>query len=183
MSGLLTKLFYIALPLLLVPVAWGERGLGIKLENFEQGPELVDLTAAIDLELSTSLRDALSGGTELRFIIEMQMMQQRWLVDEELVRYAWTGAVRRREYGQGYEFQAFGDDTWQEASVAADALRSLSVLRIQFTDPRLIADLANPRIYFNLRVEVDLDSLPNALKVDLLTSADWNFSSGWQPHP
>lgn len=151
----------------------------IRLVSYDLDTKRALIALATELDLSQSLRDAVEGGTELGFNLELKVMRERWYGNELLAHYRWPGRLRRVQYGQGYEYQEFGEDQWADAASIDAALAALDELSFEVTESALINQMRSFDAFLSYRLEVDLDMLPNPLKVDLLTSAEWKFSSGW----
>lgn len=154
-------------------------GLGIRLGAFELGDLRADVSLEVGLDLNETLRDALDGGVEVVFRVDMDVVEQRWMFDRGLYGSSWSSAMRRREYGQGYEYRRFGEEDWLNSDGVDSALSNMRDFRVILDDRGLLGDLQRPEVYVLHRVEVDLDALPNPIKVELLTTPGWNFSSGW----
>ncbi len=157
-----------------------QQGLTIREVRFETFESLANMTIEMDLGLNQSLRTALEGGIEIGFVAELKIMRDGWLFNRELEMFTWMTRIRRLSFGQGYEYRLFNSNIWLETDSVEEALTQMGQLILLFEDPLLLRTVKRPDVYFNHRVEVDLSSLSNPLQVDLLTSNDWLFSSGWQ---
>ena len=152
----------------------------VHISKYELSTARAIVELETELEINSSLRDAVEGGNEVVFVTELKIMHERWFGDQQLEHYKWQGRVRRVQYGLGYEYQPFGSGQWAEASSIDEALALMDKVAIELDESSLVSKLRSFDTYLEYRVEVDLDFLPNPLKVDLLTSAEWKFSSGWQ---
>lgn len=154
-------------------------GLGIRLGSFELGDLRANVALEVGLDLNETLRDALDGGVEVVFRLDMDVVEERWMFDRGLYGASWSSSMRRREYGQGYEYRRFGEEDWRNSDGVDSALSNMRDFRVILDDRGLLGDLQRPEVYVLHRVEVDLEVLPNPIKVELLTTPGWNFSSGW----
>lgn len=178
MTRNLSFLPWLALAVLpLLAVAAG--GPTIKVDEFTVGERRADVSLSVVLDLNETLRDALDGGLEVVFRLEMDVVEERWVFDRDLYGSTWTGSLRRRKYGQGYEYRPFGSGDWRDADSVDAALEGLRPFVTIIEDRDFLADLRREQVYVLHRVEVDLDTLPNPIKVELLTTPGWDFSSGW----
>ena len=178
MIRILTILPCVALALL-PALALAASGPTARVEGFEVEQGRADVSLAVMLDLNETLRDAVDGGLEVAFRLEMDVVQDRWVIDRSLYGTSWTGSLRRRTYGQGYEYRRLGEEGWNDADSIEVALTGMRDFRFIFDDPELVKELPRQDIYVVHRVEVDIESLPNPIKVELLTTPGWDFSSGW----
>lgn len=161
--------------------AWADSGPEIKMASFEASQTLGTMDLKFSLSLDDSLRHALEGGTELTFVAEMRIMESGFFLSREVQHYSWLAKLRRASFGQGYEYRGFSSSAWRPATSVQKALQGMSYLRLEFRDKTFLRNLrSNADLFFSHRVELVLDNLPDPLQVDLLTSSDWSFSSGWQ---
>ena len=179
-NGLIPSLRCLLGGLLLAGAACGALAAPqIRIITYDLDTKRAFIDIATELDLNESLRDALEGGTELGFNLELKVMRERWYGSELLAHYRWLGKVRRVQYGLGYEYLRFGQDGWEAAGSIDAALAALDQLAFEVTESALVNQMRSFDAFLSYRIEVDLDGLPNPLKVDLLTSAAWKFSSGW----
>ena len=172
---------FIAATSQLVPAqAVAQEGLTFKVEEFKVENDRAEIALNVSLDLNDALRDAVDGGLVVAFELEMSVVRKRWLFDQEIYGGSWTAELRRRKYGQGYEYRRFGEEDWSEANSIDDAFLGMRNFRTIHNDADMVSELRDPNVYVAHRVEVDLDALPNPIKVELLTTPGWNFSSGWQ---
>lgn len=167
--------------LLVHATAVAEDGMHIDMSSFEFNEKSGDMVLDMNLVLNHSLEDAINGGIELSFLIEMNVLEQGWLTSDTVHSYSWRAKVRRHQLGQGYEYKHFGKDNWNTAPSILEALADMEQLRLNYDNEKFLRSLrSNAELYFEHRLEVILGDLPNPLQVELLTSSEWHFSSGWQ---
>lgn len=154
-------------------------GLGFSEMTLVRGEGSADLGLRAELSLNQSLKDALDGGQVVTFVIESRVMREQIFVDKPLHTYRWEASMRRRDFGQGYEYRRFGMDAWEQSEDVDGALEDMGELRVTIDDPAVLLELKDFEVYVSNRIEVDLEALPTPLKVDLMTTSGWNFSSGW----
>ena len=158
--------------------------LGVQVQELEtiEDTDKFTVITKMNLSLNQSLEDALLGGTTVGFSYELEILEDGWIYDSSLAEYEWHAYIKLGKYGQGFEYRRFGSNDWIRSDKLQEALLGMQTLEIEFSIPKELEILRQDTTYFIHRVEVDIDELPTPLKVDLLTSANWNFSSGWQRH-
>ena len=154
--------------------------LQIVMTNYEATASEAEMVMDVKVSASNNLLGALDGGTPVLYKLDLLIRERTWYKDSVIANYQWFAEVRRLDYSQGYRYRRFGEQNWYEVLEFEEVVANMSEFRLKFDDPSLVSTIAsNPDIYFEYRVEVDINNLPNLLRVDLLTSSDWNFSSGW----
>ncbi|MBF2735821.1 MAG: DUF4390 domain-containing protein [Betaproteobacteria bacterium AqS2] len=143
------------------------------------------VSVRMDLDLNQSLVDALDGGMLVFFTHELEIVEPRlWGWGErELYRFLAQASVRRSDYGPGFEYRGFRSNLWRRAETLDEALAAMAVHELVLDDPLVLGTLRRLDAFVQNRIEVDLDKLPNPIKIELMTSADWLFSSPWTRLP
>ena len=159
--------------------AYAQQGLAVRSVEFEPSENNARMVVEMDLGLNDSLRSALEGGSEIEYVAELHIIKDGWLFNNVFKRYRWVAVLRRRSLGQGYEYHGFAQQLWQTADSTREAFTQMNTMTLLFEDPVELRDMLDPEVFFSHRVEVNLSKLSNPLQVDLLTSNDWLFSSGW----
>ena len=143
---------------------------------------LVELRAQYNIDLHNTLIKAVEGGLVLGFIAELRIVKEYpFWTNRDIHHFVWHASIEKLPAGEGFRFQRFGVDQSHTVSSLAEALDKINLLHAQFPDPEIAALLCSTSGLTLARVEINLKNLPDALQVGLLTSHDWDFSSGWQP--
>lgn len=165
--------------------AGGQGGPRIAASDIRFAENAAHVSVRMDLDLNQSLLDALDGGMLVFFTHELEIVEPRlWGWGErELHRFLAQASVRRSDYGPGFEYRRFRSDLWRRAETLDEALAAMAVHELALDDPGVLATLRRLDAFVQNRIEVDLDKLPNPIKIELMTSADWLFSSPWTRLP
>lgn len=156
-------------------------GLHLRVVHLSVDEQLAEIELDVDLAPHERLRDIVAGGSPVEYILEMRIREDRFFADDILAHYFWKAEVRRGGLGESIQYRSFGSNDWREAADFDSALGEMREMRIEFDDVSMLRDIrGNSDTYISFRVEVVIDDLPPPLQVDLLTSSDWAFSSGWQ---
>lgn len=170
----------ICLVSLLGTAVYADDGPHIRMASFTQSATQATMILEMELPLVRSLTESIDGGTELVLHAEMQIREPGWIADTILEYYRWIGKIRRHDLGTGYEYQAFGQGQWVFVNTLAEALEQLQTMTLKFDEDFLLMLQSNAEIFFEHRFEVAIEHLPKPLQVEVLTSSEWHFSSGWQ---
>lgn len=179
--------------LLTLLLAWGAasraddspRGLAIAASDIRFAENAAVVSVRMDLSLNQSLLDALDSGMLVFFVHKLEIVEPSlWGWGEDAVyRFQSEASIRRSDYGQGFEYRRFRSQLWERADFLSDVLEALAPHELRFDDEQILTTLRRTDVFVRNRVEVDLDELPNPIKIELMTSADWLFSSPWTRLP
>lgn len=168
------------LALLLLPgLGAHASGLSINEVATRLSEQVYVMDARVDIDFSKRALEALNSGVPLTLRMDIQVQRKRsWLPDEtiatleqsyQLTYHALSTSylVRNLNSGALYVYPS------QESAVAAlGEIRSFPLL-----DANLIAPEA--RYELEMRIKLDIDSLPSPLKLIAYVFPDWYLSSKW----
>jgi len=151
----------------------------------ERGEDGVYLSATLDFALSPGLEDALSRGLPLTFVLQAEVMRERWYWYDKNVsgvqryfRLAYQPLSRRwRLYVSAAPVQSIGLGVTLGSSYDSlpDALAALQkISRWKVADTLVLQKDVKQRL--DLRFRLDLSQLPQALQFGNQASSDWNIN-------
>ena len=162
-----------------IPALAGE-SMQVKTLQLDLSPDdgAVLLSAQFALDLSAALKDAVSRGLPLHFIVEYEISRPRlfWFDDQTTkVHREWRLSYHAltRQYRLGSATSSDGYTTLDEAIAPMMSVRDWPVATIeQFV----------PETEYILRVRMRLDQarLPKPFQITALTDSDWNPQSEWK---
>jgi Domain of unknown function (DUF4390) len=159
-------------------VQWGE----LQIERGEDG---IYLNTNLEFELSSSLEDALNHGLPLTFVLQAEVMRERWYwYDKQLsltqryIRLSYQPLSRR--WRVQVSTQALGasglgvtlGNSYDSLSDAMQAVKKINRWRIAGLDT--LDKSSKQRL--DLRFRLDLSQLPQALQFGNQASSDWNIN-------
>lgn len=136
------------------------------------------LDAEFDLNLNSTLEEAIQRGIPLYFIVEFDMVRPRWYwVDEAVVHTSFTTRLSYSALTRQYRLSA-GGAFFQNLNSIEDVERALSRVRGRRVIER--ASLGKGQRYeVSVRMRLDTSQLPKPFQITALTSRDWNLQSDW----
>ena len=151
----------------------------------ERGEDGVYLSATLDFALSPGLEDALSRGMPLTFVLQAEVMRERWYWYDKNVsgvqryfRLAYQPLSRRwRLQVSAAPLQSIGLGVTLGSSYDSlpDALAALQKInRWKVADTLVLQKDVKQRL--DLRFRLDLSQLPQALQFGNQASSDWNIN-------
>lgn len=141
------------------------------------------LNAEMRAPESRPLRQALEGGLEIEFSLQVVVNRRRWWwLDQHVADINWRAALSYDSILRRYRLAA-ADGFRREYRTLRDALDRMGVLRGWPISPELAPILEDPNAYVLARLEVDVARLPQPVKILLLTDDAWDFDSGWTRLP
>ena len=151
----------------------------------ERGEDGVYLSATLDFALSPGLEDALSRGLPLTFVLQAEVMRERWYWYDKNVsgvqryfRLAYQPLSRRwRLNMSAAPVQSIGLGVTLGSSYDSlpDALAALQkISRWKVADTLVLQKDVKQRL--DLRFRLDLSQLPQALQFGNQASSDWNIN-------
>jgi hypothetical protein len=135
------------------------------------------LEAEFDITLTHTLEEALSKGVPLYFLLEFELIRQRWYWFNEHVasgqyqfRVSFNSFTRRYRVGIGTLYENF--------TTLGEALAFLSRVRVGDVVP---ADALSKGTSYTAGVRLRLDStqLPRSFQVSAVGSREWSVRSDW----
>jgi len=159
-------------------VHWGE----LQIERGEDG---IYLNTALEFELSSSLEDALDHGLPLTFVLQAEVMRERWYwydkqvsLTQRYIRLSYQPLSRR--WRVQVSTQALGasglgmtlGNSYDSLSDAMQAVKKINRWRIA----GLEALDKSGKQRLDLRFRLDLSQLPQALQFGNQASSDWNIN-------
>ncbi|MEY4676295.1 MAG: hypothetical protein RLZZ470_802 [Pseudomonadota bacterium] len=150
--------------------------------HLERGEDGLYLSASLDFELPASLEDALTRGMPLNFLIQADVMRERWYwYDKRIqraerhIRISYQPLSRRwRVHVSPQAIQATGLGVTMGSSYdnLKDALQAVQKInRWKVADWGVLKSDAKQRLDLNFML--DLSQLPQALQFGNLSSSDW----------
>lgn len=171
----------LALVLAAAAPAQQQNSIGIEAVEFLRTEDVVELHGQFLLDLDNTLIEAVDGGLELALVAEMRLVEERpFWVDRDRRHFVWTASLSKDRATGRYRYRAFGTEGERVVDTLPQALDKLSLLWAKFPAAEVASLLCSDRGLVLTRVEIDLKSLPDPLQISLLTSVDWDFSSGWK---
>ncbi len=156
-------------------------GGGISLEEAEvsRNGELFHLSGAFEIQLSSTLENALLRGVQLTFIqaFEAERLRDFWLSEtlidlERSIRLSYNALLR--QYYVSLSGTSSTHDSLESALRAVGDLRNWAVLNVKQMKRK-----SDFKAY--IRMYLDIAQLPKPLQVyALASSARWQLDSGWQ---
>ena len=153
--------------------------------QIDRGEDGIYLNTSLDFELSPGLEDALDHGLPLTFVLQAEVMRERWywydkrlVLTERYIRLSYQPLSRRwrvQVSGQALGASGLGmtlGNSYDSLSDAMQVVKKVSRWRIAGLDN---LD-KNSKQRLDLRFRLDLSQLPQALQFGNQASSDWNIS-------
>ena len=153
--------------------------------QLERGDDGIYLSTSLDFELSSGLEDALNHGLPLTFVLQAEVMRERWywydkrlVLSERYIRLSyqplsrrWRVQVSAQALGAGGLGMTFGNsyDSLSDAMLAVKKVNRWKVAGLDTLDK-------TSKQRLDLRFRLDLTQLPQALQFGNQASSDWNIS-------
>ena len=165
--------------------AWAQSTVQLTDQLLERGDDGVSLSATLDFALSPSLEDALSRGMPLTFVMQAEVMRERWYWYDKKVsgvdryfRLTYQPLSRRwRLHVSSTPIQSIGLGVTLGNSYdsLADAMAVVQKInRWKVADTQVLQKDVKQRL--DLRFRLDLSQLPQALQFGNQASSDWNVN-------
>jgi hypothetical protein len=151
-------------------------GIDVNKAEMRVSEDGYQLAADFGINLNYTVQQALSLGIPLYFVGEFSLTRSRWYwLDEQVfqseqsVKLSYNVLTRQYRISRGALFQNFAS--------LDEVLRMLARQNSVFIPAEAMKKEAN---YFAaVRLRLDTRQLPKLMQVNVLTSKDWNFDSGW----
>lgn len=154
---------------------------GITLAHMDvtQKGEFFQLSGHFDIQLSTTMENALQRGVQLSFVqaVESERERSYWLAEglteqERTIRLSYNALLR--QYYVTLTGISSSHENLQDALRAVGDLRDWAVLNVKQMKRK-------SQYTFYVRMYLDISQLPKPLQVNALaSSARWQLDSGWQ---
>jgi hypothetical protein len=158
----------------------GEPAINVRSAEITSSADGYYLDASFELELGDTLEEALLKGVALNFLVDFELIYERWYllnlwnrtVSEFAQRYRLTYNSLTRQY------RVAAGALTQNVDTLREALAVMGQIRNRFIVPRDELDVE--KVYSaQLRLRLDTSQLPKAFQVNALGSKGWNLSSDW----
>ena len=167
------------------PPAYAETTVQLGEFQLERGEDGVYLNTSLDFELSRGLEEALDHGLPLTFVLQAEVMRERWywydkrlVLAERYIRLSYQPLSRRwrvQVSGQALGASGLGmtlGNSYDSLSDAMQVVKKVSRWKVAALDT---LD-KNSKQRLDLRFRLDLSQLPQALQFGNQASGDWNIS-------
>ena len=153
--------------------------------QIDRGEDGIYLNTSLDFELSPGLEDALDHGLPLTFVLQAEVMRERWYwydkniaLTERYYRLTYQPLSRRwRLHVSSTPVVSTGlgvtlGSSFDSLRDAMQALQKISRWRV--AEPSILQKDVKQRL--DLRFRLDLSQLPQALQFGNQSSSDWNVN-------
>jgi len=156
------------------------QGISIKSAQLSPSDSGYTLQARYDVDLSSTLEDALVRGLGLTFVAEFELVYPRWwtlnfwnkqLAERDVeYRLSYNALTRQYRLSLGGFHQTF--DSVEQALAVLGRVRFDTVVKDE--------DIESGVVYIaGVRLRLNTGKLPKPLQLDAIGSRDWNLSSDW----
>ena len=170
--------------LLCCGLSYADNALLVDDFQLERSDEGIYLSTRLGFDLPPSLEDALSRGLPLGFVIQADVMRERWYWADKLVvrterylRLSYQPLSKRwRVYASAQPIQAtgLGVSLGQSYDSLAEALQNIQrIARWRIADTTAIDPATKQRLEFRFRL--DLSQLPQPLQFGALGGGGWGL--------
>ena len=154
-------------------------GIIVQSVKLEQKDATFSLDATFNIDLSPIIQEALHKGVTLPFVLDFNVIQQRWNIWDQTVvetslpyRLAFSALTRQYHIKDKLRGRDASFDTLEQALTAAGVVSDLAVFN---------AEQLQPGVEYEAQVRLRLEAggLPSALQLEALESDKWEVSSPW----
>ncbi len=168
--------FLLGLILWLLAASASADGIGVNKAELKLADEGYQLVANFNVNLNSVVQQTLSLGVPLYFVGEFSLTRSRWYwLDEQVfqsdqvIKLSYNALTRQYRISRGALFQNF---------TSLDEM--MRILERQNSAYFPVDSLKKGSSYTAaVRLRLDTKQLPKLMQVNVLTSKDWNFDSGW----
>ncbi len=151
-------------------------GIGVNNAEMRLTDEGYQLVANFNVNLNSVVQQTLLLGVPLYFVGEFSLTRSRWYwLDEQVfqsdqtIKLSYNALTRQYRISRGTLFQNF---------TSLDEM--MRILERQISAHIPADSMKNGSTYTaSVRLRLDTKQLPKLMQVNVLTSKDWNFDSGW----
>lgn len=169
-------LLLLTLPVWLYATAARADGIEVNKAEIHASEDGYQLSADFNVNLNNVVQQALSLGVPLYFIGEFTLTRSRWYwLDEQVyqnehsVKLSYNVLTRQYRISRGSLFQNFAS--------LEDLMRILARQNSGYIP--IDAMKKDGNYIASVRLRLDTKQLPKLMQVNVLTSRDWDFDSGW----
>ncbi|HCI54106.1 MAG TPA: DUF4390 domain-containing protein [Gallionella sp.] len=173
---LLKVLLLLTLPVWLCATAVRADGIEVNKAEIHASEDGYQLSADFNVNLNNVVQQALSLGVPLYFVGEFTLTRSRWYwLDEQVyqnehsVKLSYNVLTRQYRISRGSLFQNFAS--------LEDMMRILARQNSGYIPVDAMKKDGN--YIASVRLRLDTKQLPKLMQVNVLTSRDWDFDSGW----
>ena len=154
-------------------------GIIVQSVKLEQNEATFSLDATFHIDLSPVIQEALHKGVSLPFVLDFNVIQQRWNIWDQTVvetslpyRLAFSALTRQYYIKDKLRGRDASFDTLEQALTAAGVITGLVVFN---------AEQLKSEVEYEAQVRLRLEAggLPSALQLEALESDKWEVSSPW----
>ena len=154
-------------------------GIVVQSVKLEQNEATFSLNATFHIDLSPIIQEALHKGVSLPFVLDFNVIRQRWNIWDQTVvetslpyRLAFSALTRQYQIKDKLRGRDANFDTLERALTAAGVITDLVVFN---------AEQIKPEVEYEAQVRLRLEAggLPSALQLEALESDKWEVSSPW----
>lgn len=172
-------LFYL---LAVAPLAFADEFVINKVET-RLSEQVYVMDAQVDYLFSNRALEALASGVPLTLRMDIKVERKRsWLPDETIATLEQYYQLNYHALSNSYLVRNLNSDALYAFPSQKEAITSLGNMR---DFPLLDANLISPRERYEveIRIVLDIDSLPSPLKLIAYVTPSWYLSSDWSAWP
>jgi hypothetical protein len=162
------------------PLRASNPGINVRSGELTASQDGYYLDASFEIELGDTLEEALTRGVALNFVLDFELIHERWYL---LNLWNKTIAEFRQRYRLTYnaltrQYRVAAGALTQNVDSLHEALAVMGQVRSRFIASR---DEIDPQSAYTaeLRLQLDKSQLPKAFQVNALGSKGWSLSSDW----
>ncbi len=177
-AGALPKALLLAL-LLLSGLTAHASGFTVAELNTRLAEQVYVMDANVELEFSRRALEALASGVPLTLRMDIEVQRKRnWLPDETIATLEQYYQLTYHALSDNYLVRNLNSGALYVYPSRESAIQALGQIRsFPLLDANLIVPEANYLV--EMRIELDIDSLPSPLKLIAYVFPDWHLSSAW----
>lgn len=161
-------------------VAQAEPSIDVRSAELVLGNDGYDLDAVFQVQLGHTLEDALEKGVALNFVIEFEMVYERWYL---LNLWNRTVAAFEQRFRLTYnaltrQYRVAAGALAQNVDTLPEALAVMGRVRSRLVAARDDLEVGTP-YSAQLRMRLDTSQLPKPFQINAIGSRGWNLASDW----
>ena len=157
-----------------------EPAIYVRSADIHPGPDGYVLDATFQIELGSTLEEALTKGVALNFVTELEVVYERWyllnLINRDIAsveqRYRLSYNALTRQYRVATGALTQNVDSLLEALDLMARVRNRPVAPTDAMEPGSVYAA-------QLRLRLDTSQLPKPFQINAIGSKSWNLSSDW----
>ncbi|MDA1331556.1 MAG: DUF4390 domain-containing protein [Proteobacteria bacterium] len=154
-------------------------GIVVQSVKLEQQDATFSLNATFNIDLSPIIQNALHKGVTLPFVLDFNVIRQRWNVWDQTVveaslpyRLSYNVLTRQYLIRDKLRERDASFNTLEQALDAAGSIVDLVVFNVEQLVPKIDYEA-------QVRLRLEAGALPSALQLEALESDKWEVSSPW----